>query len=354
MTRPDDPSWPPPDWTGHWVCEQLGVQITSAADPRTGLRLPGLVGLALRRNPKRAHLLVSTVLGKHVPTDPRLVYGAGRLLGMLVAEALADSAAPVQTPPTELDLVRRGGDALTDALAGRPGAAAELLAIGRAHAEHWDARRGRPGAGEPALVLGYAETATGLGHAVADALKARYLHSTRRAVRGVPTQAGFSEDHSHASGHLLLPERGEVLTADGGAVVLVDDELSTGRTALNTIAALHAVRPRDRYVLAVLVDVRSPADRATLSARAAALGVRVDVVSLASGAIELPADVLVRGAALVQAHSEASGPLSARPPEPIAWASESQWPAGVREGARHGFDPSDRDALERAAAGGLA
>ena len=42
----------------------------------------------------------------------------------------------------------------------------------------------------------------------------------------------------------------------GRPLVLVDDELSTGRTALNTIAALHAVAPRARYVVAALVDLR--------------------------------------------------------------------------------------------------
>ena len=48
-----------------------------------------LLGLALRRNPRRAQLLVSRVLGKHVPTDPRVVQAAGLLLGGLVADALA-------------------------------------------------------------------------------------------------------------------------------------------------------------------------------------------------------------------------------------------------------------------------
>ncbi|MEO6881768.1 MAG: phosphoribosyltransferase domain-containing protein, partial [Mycobacteriaceae bacterium] len=40
-----------------------------------------LVGLALRRNPRRAHLLVSSVLGKHVPADPHRVVAAGHELG---------------------------------------------------------------------------------------------------------------------------------------------------------------------------------------------------------------------------------------------------------------------------------
>ena len=44
--------------------------------------------VGLRRNPRRAQLLVSTVLGKHLPADPRVIAGTGRLLGALVARAL--------------------------------------------------------------------------------------------------------------------------------------------------------------------------------------------------------------------------------------------------------------------------
>lgn len=48
-------------WSGAWVGERLGVELVGDEE------LGGLLGLALRRNPKRAHLLVSNVLGKHVP-----------------------------------------------------------------------------------------------------------------------------------------------------------------------------------------------------------------------------------------------------------------------------------------------
>ena len=65
----------------------LGAEIDDAG-LLTGLALGDLFDLALRVNPKRPHLLVSTVLGKHVPTDPRVVLGAGLLLGARVAEAL--------------------------------------------------------------------------------------------------------------------------------------------------------------------------------------------------------------------------------------------------------------------------
>jgi hypothetical protein len=54
-----------------WVGEHLDVTLV---DPpgADGIKLGDLAGLAVRRNPKRAHLVVSKVLGKHIPTEPRL------------------------------------------------------------------------------------------------------------------------------------------------------------------------------------------------------------------------------------------------------------------------------------------
>lgn len=117
-------------WSGTWVADRLGVELVGDS------RLTDLLGLALRRNPKRAHLLVSNVLGKHVPQSPSVVYGQGFALGRRVRDLLGDEEA---------------------------------------------AR---------AVVLGYAETATGLGHSVADGIAlAPYLHSTRRPVPGVTPRA---------------------------------------------------------------------------------------------------------------------------------------------------------------------
>ncbi|AJT67316.3 hypothetical protein T261_5699 [Streptomyces lydicus] len=282
-------------WTGDWVAERLGVSLSGGDD------LPELLGLALRRNPKRAHLLVSNVLGKHVPQRPGAVHGAGYGLGRRVRELLGDEAA---------------------------------------------AR---------AVVLGYAETATGLGHSVADGLAlAPYLHSTRRPVTGVEQVGGFEEEHSHATSHLLLPEEPDLLAGDG-PLVLVDDEFSTGRTVLNTIKALHARFPRDRYVVVALVDMRSDADRSHLEKFAAELGARVDLVSLAAGGVQLPADVLARGQELVAAHETAA-------PSPVPGRSGEaggdrradvvrvglEWPAGLPDGGRHGFTPAHRERLEAA------
>ncbi|MET8602150.1 phosphoribosyltransferase [Streptomyces rubiginosohelvolus] len=292
-------------WSGDWVAERLGVALEGDGDLRE------LLGLALRRNPKRAHLLVSNVLGKHVPQRPSVVYGAGYGLGERVRALLGEE----------------------------------------------EARR--------AVVLGYAETATGLGHAVADGLReAPYLHSTRRPVAGVAQAGGFEEAHSHATSHLLLPEDPELLAqgAEASTLVLVDDEFSTGNTVLNTIRALHELHPRDRYVIVALVDMRSPADRDRLTAFAAEIGARVDLVTRSTGTVTLPDGVLERGQALVAAQeteqaeageagepgeASASAPPSVPAPAPVTRV-DLDWPAGVPDGGRHGFTPAHRAALEAA------
>ena len=304
-----------------------------------------LLGLALRNNPRRAQLLVSRVLGKHVPTDPRVVHAAGLLLGALVADALA--ARPPRALPVDL---------LHAAVRGAPGAAGAL---------HVEAREAIASDAVDAVVLGFAETATALGHCVAEALGgADYLHSTRRPVAGVATAGSFVEEHSHHTGHLLLPSDPGLL-AGPRPLVLVDDELSTGRTAVNTITALHRAAPRAHYVLATLVDLREDALAGLPD------GVRVDVVALTRACLTLPPDLAERAVALraelggataaarpvrgAARHPAVSTPplrpSPARPTRasmPSAHRSRSRraarvllgdlgWPAGLPAGARHGF-----------------
>ncbi|MGZ3098904.1 phosphoribosyltransferase [Streptomyces sp. H72] len=285
-------------WSGSWVAERLGVEVDGDET------LTGMLGLALRRNPKRAHLLVSNVLGKHVPQAPSVVYGHGVALGRRVRDLLGEEAA------------------------------------------------------RSAVVLGYAETATGLGHSVADGLgPAPYLHSTRRPVAGVARAGGFEESHSHATSHLLLPEDPALLAGDG-ALVLVDDEFSTGNTVLNTVRALHERYPRERYVVVALVDMRSPADAGRLEEFAREIGARVDLVTAASGTVRLPPGVLDKGQELVARYeapsTDADADAGAGAGAGTGGAAgrvarvDLRWPDGVPDGGRHGFTAAHRERLEQA------
>ncbi|MEW9530164.1 phosphoribosyltransferase family protein [Microbispora sp. NPDC049125] len=351
-------------WPGQWVADRLGVTL-SGMDRPLGADVAHLAGLAVRRNPRRAHLLVSTVLGKHIPADPRLVYSAGRLLGMLAHAALTGGQAsagasgpasgsasgsasgPASVSASVRALAEPFAEPFAAALRGRPGAAAELR-------RRLDAAPRTP---YEAVVVGYAETATALGHCVADTLvQARYLHSTRRTDTGISPYGRFEEEHSHATTHLLLPGTDDLL-GDDLPMVLVDDELSTGTTVINTIRALHSVRARRHYVVASLIDLRGPEDVERMNALARETGARVDVVALATGRISVPSQAIEEGGRLVAALSEGHEPVGipaeAAPVRRVAL----EWPAGVPSGGRHGFTPAHRARLEAALprmAGGIA
>jgi len=270
-----------------WSTAELGLTIRHG-ESSCGYTVTGLVEPGLRRNPRRAHLLVSTVLGKHIPTDPAAVLGAGHRLGELVADLLGDSASD-------------------------------------------------------AVVLGFAETATGLGHCVADALAAACcLHSTRRRVPGAEVFTGFEEGHSHATFHLLQPTSGD-LFANAAPLVLVDDEISTGATAVDAIRALHRSHPRERYVVASLVDMRTDEHRRRTAEVAAELGARIDHVALASGHAVVPDDLVARVSALPEPQLN---PVGDRRGE--ARFVQAAWPSHVPDGGRHGLLRSDAPAFDAA------
>lgn len=311
--------------TSPWAAERYGIEVSDGPSP-VGLTMADLTGIALRRNPKRAQLLVSTVLGKHLPVDPRVVSGAGRLLGALVAARLAGAAEPPGHWAEAALATVRGGE---------PGRLPAVLP---------------DPAPEPGVVtLGFAETATSLGHLVADQLGSSYLHSTRRPDGPVRVSAEFVESHSHATDHLLRPSSRLTLAGDG-PLVLVDDELSTGRTALNVIEALHTRFPRDRYVLAGLVDVRTEVSDAVRAGLATRLGCRIDVVSLTRGTVRVP-DGTAGRVSRDLAGTSAAVPGVDQPAD--VHEMPLPWPARLPHGGRHGFVADDRpefDATVTAAA----
>jgi adenine/guanine phosphoribosyltransferase-like PRPP-binding protein len=245
-----------------------------------------LVRPGLRRNPRRAHLLVSTVLGKHIPVDPDVVIAAGNELAALVRTAVNGS---------DVD------------------------------------------------VLGFAETATGLGHTVATALGAHcYLHSTRRPVPGMTVHGEFEEGHSHATDHLLMPTSADLLAGDL-PLILVDDEISTGATALDALRQIHASAERAHYVIASLVDMRTAEHLAAAAAAATELGVRIDNVSLAQGSVELEQGLVET---VLDLPDPVFNPTAAQPAS--VRRVDAHWPATLPDGGRHGFLRSDAAGFDSA------
>lgn len=262
-----------------WATAQFGLRLHDGAPTPGRHRLRALVQPGLRRNPRRAHLLVSTVLGKHIAVSPTTVRDAGRRLGAAVAAL-------------------------------------------------------QPGAVD---VLGMAETATGLGHCVADHLEAPvYLHSTRRPAPPAHIYAEFQEGHSHATDHLLQPA-GPAIFGHPRPLVLVDDEISTGNTALATIEALHRRHPRARYIVASLVDVRTEAHRRQVGTTARALQTAIDFVSLTDGRVSIPSTLTEQVCALPAPRLNPVDPDGPGAAGTVALP----WPADVPDGGRHGFLQSD-------------
>ena len=162
--------------------------------------LDRLCAFAVRRNARRSFLIVSRLLGRHLPARPSAMRAAARDLAGLI---------PADLP-------------------------------------------------EPMLVIGLAETAVCLGQSVHEELarlgrRADFVHSTRQQGDH-PLLCRFDEPHSHAASHLIYRPRG----VDLGAVrslVLVDDEVSTGTTLANLASALVAALPGvERIAIASLTD----------------------------------------------------------------------------------------------------
>lgn len=251
-------------WGGEHVARELNVSIDNLMNQK--LDIEDVVGLALRNNPKRAHLLVSKILGKHIPASPSLITASGQLLGAMAYEALGGN----------LRSVEEVFDSINESLNGSMDTATTMLPTQ---------------APIPAVTIGYAETATSLGYIVANFLNSPYIHSTRYGREDVVPYGAFEEAHSHATSHKLMPLDHSFLNNDL-PLVLVDDEMSTGKTIIATIEELHELSPRNHYVVCALIDCRTESDKEKMRQFADSLGIRLDIVALSHGEVSYPDTIL--------------------------------------------------------------
>lgn len=184
--------------------------------------------MAARINKKRSFLFVSRLLGKHIPVNPYTSLLSGAALAVLLYEHLTEETEETKVQITEWK--REMVEGLID-----PQQARQVYNMLLQESLSLP---------ETIRFVGFAETATALGHSMYEmfADQASYIHTTREYVPAMHPDIQFEEEHSHAMAHRCYALDHEAF-AGGGPIVLVDDEITTGKTTLNIIRNIQARYP---------------------------------------------------------------------------------------------------------------
>ena len=108
---------------------------------------------------------------------------------------------------------------------------------------------------EKVVVIGFCETATAIGHYIASSLSncIYYMQTTRESkLIKANSILDFKEEHSHATEQMLYGDVENLKNCD--RIVFVDDEISTGKTILNFIAAIESLGIHKEYGVASLLN----------------------------------------------------------------------------------------------------
>jgi Phosphoribosyl transferase/TRSP domain C terminus to PRTase_2 len=215
--------------------------------------------MAARINKRRAFLFVSRLLGKHLPIEPK----KGLLTGFMLAARYEEIMTGKHSPQKEklLEIYHDSSLPFLD----KPFIQKVVC--------------------NP-IIIGFAETATALGHSFFKAFKqASFFHTTREKINELDPIISFEEEHSHATSHRCYVKTD--ILANNREIILVDDELTTGKTAINIIRDLHRNYPRDKYTVASILDWRSNKWQLEMKALEEELQITVQSVSLLKGSFEL-------------------------------------------------------------------
>lgn len=238
---------------------KLDVQVTS--NP-FNFQLNQVFEVGARENPKRSFLFINKLLGKHLAVHPDIPQITGHLLANLFVKAyqgtyFSDTNFLVRAiqEPSILDNLHYYLD----------------------HPYILDNKT---------LFIGFAETATGLAHAVFSAFtQAYFAHTTREEFADRKSVFSFTEDHSHAVNHSCFLEDDSLLR-DVKHIVLIDDEITTGNTCLHLIRALNQRYSGKQYTVLSLMDWRNPEDEQRYTEAQDELGVSIKNLSLIRGRLD--------------------------------------------------------------------
>lgn len=222
-----------------------------------------LFEMGVRINKKRSFLFVSRLLGKHLAVDPAISLGTGSILASMVLESEGEKPHPQLN-----EIVQMVNSGVPN----------------RALSEKSLAYKAKLPTNT--VFIGFAETATGLGHAVFNHFHdATYIHTTREEILNLQPSFYFEEEHSHATSHRVYAPEEILLEAE--TIVLVDDEITTGLTATNLIAALNNSFPNKRYKVLSILDWRNDDQKSEFNHVMKARGISAEVISILSGQFTL-------------------------------------------------------------------
>jgi hypothetical protein len=239
------------------ILDSINVDIEVTAN-QYQLPLDDLFTMAARINKKRSFLFVSKVLGKHLPIHPQ----KGLLTAALLAASYAEIIKGLNAQVTE-----------------------ELINTFIQKESQFQSKAFIPSSVNP-VVIGFAETATALGHAFFDCFEgAEFFHTTREEISSLTPCITFEEEHSHATSHrCYIPLN---MINNDREIILVDDEMTTGKTAINIIQSIHAQFPRKEYTVVSILDWRSAENQQQFAQLEKKLGVTINIVSLISGEVQV-------------------------------------------------------------------
>lgn len=197
-----------------------------------------LFTMSARENKKRDFLFVSKVIGKHMPMIPDTLKIIGGILARLWINEREDS---YDYPTTELvhKLISLDVSLKMQDLDLKNGQEIVKNPDFSFNVSKSNSILDTPiKLANKTLFIGFAETATGLAQAVFQNFSnASYIHTTREKITSIEPALFFNEEHSHAVEHSLFPYEQDFFN-DFEDIVLIDDELTTGKSALNLIKCL--------------------------------------------------------------------------------------------------------------------
>lgn len=232
---------------------QMQVTVT---ENRYRLELDRLMVVANRlNNAKRNFLFVSKALGKHLEVEPNMC----RVMGCLLASLRYGRTAQLGH---WVDYVYNPSSF--------------RLTIQESLKQPYRAN-------EKVVVMGFAETATGLGMAVAAAIEdSYYIHTTRESIQNSLNFIEFEEEHSHATTHQCFPLNPERIR-EADRLIMVDDELTTGNSLMNMVRQLVRETPIRKFTMLTILDWRHPEQEARLKEMCEEYGIEIEVQALIKG-----------------------------------------------------------------------